>query len=80
MVSERMKRNIYTHSTSASYFWRTTDGMKVDYIETDGDKINAFEFKLNPNKKSRVTAAFTNRYPNAEIETVTSDDYDVFLV
>ncbi len=80
MVSERMKRNIYAHSTSASYFWCTTDGMKVDYIETDGDKINAFEFKLNPNKKSRVTAAFTNRYPNAEIETVTSDDYDVFLV
>lgn len=80
MVSERMKRNIYAHSTSSSFFWRTTDGMEVDYIETDGDKITAFEFKLNPNKKSRVTLAFTNRYPKAEIETVTSDNYDAFLV
>ncbi len=80
MVSERMKKNVYSHSTASSYFWRTSDGMEVDYIETDGGKITAVEFKLNPNKKSRVTAAFTNRYPNAEIETVTSDNYDAFLV
>ncbi len=80
IVSERMKKNVYSHSTASSYFWRTSDGMEVDYIETDGDKITAVEFKLNPNKKSRVTAAFTNRYPNAEIETLTSDNYDVFLV
>lgn len=79
MVSERMKKNVYSHSTASSFFWRTSDGMEVDYIETDGDKIKAVEFKLNPNKKSRVTAAFTNRYPNAEIETVTSDNYDAFL-
>ena len=80
MVSERIKRNIYTHSTASSYFWRTTDGMEVDYIETDGERISAFEFKLNPNKKCRVTKAFTNRYPNAETGTVTSDNYDAFLV
>ena len=79
MVSERMKRNIYSHSNASSYFWRTTDGMEVDYIETEGNKIRAFEFKLNPNKKSRVTAAFTNRYPRAELETVTSDNYPTFL-
>ncbi len=80
MVSERIKRNLYTHSNASSYFWRTTDGMEVDYIETDGERISAFEFKLNPNKKCRVTKAFTNRYPNAETATVTSDNYDAFLV
>ncbi len=80
MVGERMKRNIYAHSTASSYFWRTTDGMEVDYVETDGDKISSFEFKLNPNKKSRVTKAFTNKYPNASVETLTSDNYDMFLV
>lgn len=80
MVGERMKRNIYAHSTASSYFWRTTDGMEVDYVETDGDKIFSFEFKLNPNKKSRVTKAFTNKYPNASVETLTSDNYDMFLV
>ncbi len=80
MVGERMKRNIYAHSTASSYFWRTTDGMEVDYVETDGDKISSFEFKLNPNKRSRVTKAFTNKYPNASVETLTSDNYDMFLV
>lgn len=80
MVSERMKRNIYSHSSSSSYFWRTTDGMEVDYVETDGDKISSYEFKLNPNKKSRVTRAFTNRYPDSETATITSDNYDTFLI
>lgn len=79
MVSERIKKNIYIHSTASSFFWRTTDGIGVDYIETDGDKISAFEFKLNPNKKSRATKAFTNRYPKVEIKSVTSDNYDLFL-
>lgn len=80
MVSERMKRNIYAHSTASSYFWRTTDGMEVDYVESDCDRITAFEFKINPNKKSRVTKAFTNRYPEAKIETITIDNYDTFLL
>ena len=46
MVSERMKKNFYSHSTAFSYFWRISDGMEVDYLETDSDKISAFEFKL----------------------------------
>jgi len=46
MVSERMKKNVYSHSTASSYFWRTSNGMEVDYIETDGNEISAFEFKL----------------------------------
>lgn len=79
MVSERIKRNIYSHSTSSSYFWRTTDGMEVDYVETDGERISAFDFKLNPDKKSRVTKAFSNRYPRSELETISAENYDTLL-
>lgn len=79
MISERMKKNIYSHSDSLSYFWRTTDGMEVDYIETCNDRITAYGFNVNPNKKGRITKAFTNRYPDAVIETITSDNYDSFL-
>ena len=49
--------------------------MEVDYLEVCGSKIKAFEFKWNPKKKSRVTKAFTNRYPDAEIETVTPENF-----
>ena len=63
------------HADGLPYFWRTTDQMEVDYLEVCGSKIKAFEFKWNPKKKSRVTKAFTNRYPNAEIETVTPENF-----
>ena len=49
--------------------------MEVDYLEVCGSKIKAFEFKWNQKKKSSVTKAFTNRYPDAEIDTVTPDNF-----
>lgn len=79
LISEKIKSNIYSHNDASSYFWRTTDQMEVDYIETIGNKLYAYEFKYNPNKKSRITKAFTNRYPDAFIETITSDNYEKFL-
>lgn len=79
LVSERFKRNAYGKTDGLPYFWRTTDQMEVDYIEVTGSKIEAFEFKWNPQKKSRVTKAFTNRYPEAIIKTITSENYDEFL-
>lgn len=79
LVSERMKRNAYGRADGLPYFWRTTDQMEVDYIEVAGSRIEAFEFKWNPQKKSRVTKAFTNRYPDAVVKTITPDNYDEFL-
>ncbi len=74
-ISERMRKNAYSRADGRPYFWRTTDQMEVDYLEVCGSKIKAFEFKWNPKKKSRVTKAFTNRYPDAEIETVTPENF-----
>jgi predicted AAA+ superfamily ATPase len=74
-ISERMKGNAYSRADGLPYFWRTTDQMEVDYLEVCGSKIKAFEFKWNPKKKSRVTKAFTNRYPDAEIETITPENF-----
>ena len=61
LISERLKKNIYASADTFSYFWRTTDQMEVDYIETQANKITAYEFKWNKDKKSRITKAFTNR-------------------
>lgn len=74
-ISERMKWNAYSRADGLPYFWRTTDQMEVDYLEVCGSKIKAFEFKWNPKKKSRVTKAFTNRYPEAEVETITPENF-----
>lgn len=79
LVSERLKRNLYSKADGLPYFWRTTDQMEVDYIEAVGTKLSAYEFKYNPAKHSRISKAFTNRYPEAELQTITSDNYDSFL-
>ena len=79
LVSERLKKNAYTGADGLPYFWRNTDQMEVDYIEVCGDKIQAFEFKWNVQKKSRITKAFTNKYPQAVLTTITPENYDDFL-
>lgn len=79
VISERMKKNAYKRADGLPYFWRTTDQMEVDYLEVLGSKIKAFEFKWNSKKRSRVTKAFTNRYPDAEVETITPENYTEWL-
>ncbi len=79
LVSERLKRNLYSKADGLPYFWRTTDQMEVDYIEALGTNLSAYEFKFNPAKQSRITKAFANRYPQASLQTITTDNYDSFL-
>lgn len=79
LVSERLKKNAYLSSEANPYFWRTADQMEVDFLEVQGKKIEAYEFKWNPDKKSRVSRAFTNRYPEAIVKTITPENYDDFL-
>lgn len=79
LLSERFKKNFYEKNDGLPYFWRTTDQMEVDYLEVFGTKVCAYEFKWNENKKSRVTKAFANRYPNAEVHTITKENYDEFI-
>ena len=57
------------------YFWWKTDQMEMAYLEVYGSNIKSFEFKWNPKKTSRVTKAFTNRSPDAEVETITPENF-----
>ncbi|WP_320129702.1 ATP-binding protein [uncultured Sphaerochaeta sp.] len=79
LVSERIKANIYIENSTESYFWRTRDQMEVDYLETNMNKVSAFEFTWNAKKQGRVTKAFTNRYPEASVRTLNPKNYDTFL-
>lgn len=79
LITERIKKNAYNQKNCFSHFWRTTDQMEVDYIEVEGEQITAYEFKWNSDKKGRITKAFTNRYPEAKLVTITKENYDDFL-
>nr|MCU0323665.1 ATP-binding protein [Spirosomataceae bacterium] len=65
MISERLKFNIYNEQNGRNYFWRTYQQQEIDYIEDHDGKISAFEFKWNPNAKSRFSRVFTDAYSEA---------------
>ncbi len=62
LVAERLKQIEYKKSFANSYFWRTTQQQEIDYIEEKNQKLYAYEFKWNPNKKAKISKTFVNNY------------------
>lgn len=78
LVSERIKKLSYTNSLAKPYFWRTTAQQEIDYIETNADNMNAFEFKWAANKKVKLPKSFEEAYqPNFLV--VTKENFREFL-
>ena len=79
MVSERVKRNMYSGSFAQLYFWRTHDQKEIDLIEEEDGMIRAFEFKWNPKAKSRVPEQFIKSYSPTEFTVISPDNYWEFV-
>ena len=47
LACERMKKQQYQKISKQNYFWRTYDQQELDWLETEAETINAFEFKWN---------------------------------
>lgn len=81
VVLERIKRNRYLRSFHHSYFWRTYEQHKVDYVEEKDGQINAYEIKWNEKSKGRKgITAFTHLYKNASADFVNKENYLDFIV
>lgn len=78
-MSERLKHNCYTNPLINHYFWRTYDGAEIDLIEEADGKINAFEFKLKPGKKTSLPQSFSNSYNPEIFEVITPQNLNGFL-
>jgi predicted AAA+ superfamily ATPase len=79
LASERMKKQHYQKKDKQNYFWRTYDQQELDWLETEAETINAFEFKWNENKKSKVPIAFSKAYPDATFEVINKQNYLEFI-
>ncbi|WP_321539690.1 ATP-binding protein [Flavobacterium piscinae] len=79
LASERMKKQAYQKMSKQNYFWRTYDQQELDWLETEADSINAFEFKWNENKKSKIPIAFAKAYPEATFEVINKQNYLEFI-
>ncbi len=80
LVSERMKQNQYLQRNIACYFWRTSQQQEIDFIEEDNGVLQAFEFKLNPNAKVKISKTFSDAYNVKELTTVTPRNIEEFLI
>ncbi len=79
LASERMKKQAYKKMSKHNYFWRTYDQQELDWLETEADSINAFEFKWNENKKSKIPIAFAKAYPESTFEVINKQNYLEFI-
>lgn len=80
LASERMKKQTYQKMSKQNFFWRTYDQQELDWLETEADSIQAFEFKWNEFKKSKIPTAFSKAYPEATFEVITRKNYLEFIV
>jgi hypothetical protein len=79
LLAERMKRNAYTDYFCNMYFWRTTAQQEIDYIEEQGGRLSAFEFKWQPGKSLRIAKSFLEAYPNSETTLIDRSNFDAFV-
>lgn len=79
LVMERRKVNAAFQRKANIYFWRTYDQKEIDYLEERGDKLFGYEFKRQGEMRKANRREFSQTYPNAELQTVTTDNFDAFL-
>lgn len=78
MIAERMKELSYSQINAKPYFWRTTAQQEVDYIETNADKVSAFEFKWANTKKAKLPKSFIEAYSPSFL-VVNKENFREFL-
>ena len=79
LISERLKQNEYLKRYASSYFWRTKDGLEIDYVEEVNGVLTAYEFKWNVKKKHRITTVFSKTYGIDEVKKITPENYLEFV-
>ena len=78
IISERIKKQEYTHIASNNFFWRTYDQKEIDFIEERAGKLFAYEIKWNK-KEIRAPKMWTELYPDAAFTVIHSEHYLEFI-
>ncbi|MEK7611457.1 MAG: ATP-binding protein [Patescibacteria group bacterium] len=80
-IVERLKVLANRGSEANHYFWRTYEQKEIDLIENKDGRLNAFEFKINPAAKAKVSSfkEFLETYSGSQATTINSDSIENFL-
>ncbi len=75
LMVERKKLLTYNGFHGRTYFWRNKQQAEIDYIEEIDGKICAFEFKWNPEAKSKFPQAFLESYQPVETRIIHRENF-----
>ena len=70
---------MYSRRFLNTYFWRSYSKKEIDYIESSGGNIFAYEFKYSAKTKVKIPKEFLNAYPEAKFKTITPENYFEFI-
>ncbi|MGC8758145.1 MAG: ATP-binding protein [Caldisericaceae bacterium] len=79
LISERMKYLYYNNIDLNRYFWRTVQQQEIDYIEEQGGKLSAYEFKWSKKARKKFPKTFTRAYPESDTNLITQGNFEHFL-
>lgn len=75
LIAERQKLLSYNGFYGKTYFWRTTRGQEIDYVEEIDGKLFAFEFKWNPKAKAKFPTSFLETYSPVTTQVIHKDNF-----
>lgn len=79
LISEKLKMNSYLNIDAKTFFWRTSQQQKIDYIEERESSLFAYEFSWNVNKKKKIPQTFSKAYRTEESDIISTENYGSFL-
>jgi uncharacterized protein len=79
IVAERLKYNAYQNHYSNNYFWRTTTGAEIDYLEDYNGILHAYEIKWNAKTRVKLNANFAAVYPQHLFQKIDNENYLNFI-
>jgi hypothetical protein len=79
LMVERRKVNETSGRQANTYFWRTYDQKEVDYVEERGGRLYGYEFKWQGQARAQARQAFIAAYPEAQLETITRENFADFI-
>jgi hypothetical protein len=79
LITERIKYINNERKFANQYFWRTHAQQEIDYIEEQGGKLFAFEFKWERKTKNKFPKNFLKAYPQSETEIIDRNNFEKFV-
>ena len=80
LMVERRKTNAYAGRQANTYFWRTYDQKELDYVEERTGRLFGYEFKWQGQLRGAARQEFMRGYPDAEVATITRENFSDFLL